>query len=637
MSTRHSFLIVTGALLSVVFAGVGSAAVRPVADAAERGDISKVRQQLRSGADVNETQGDGMTALHWAAERGDTELAEMLIVAGANVEAGTRLGAYSPLHLASRNGHAAIVKALLAANADPDRRTTNSGVAPIHLAAASPNPETVRVLLDAGADANATEGSWDQTPLIFAADANRVDSIRMLLDAGADPSITSRTVDVVEWEQADKAANKRLVAVLAEFKEKAGGGADWLPQAVEVQGAINFSREIQRKWPDVPDPACDEQGDGAGARFSRDAGPNACNQPGADDSDGEAAPDREAPPPRRMSYGEWVGSWGGLSPLLHAVREGHQEAALALLDGGADIDQASAGDKTTPLLMAAVNGQFDLATVLLERGANPNLLSDAGTGPLFAVIERQWAPWSHYAHPVDYQEQQATHLELLEALLNAGADPNVRLEKHLWFAEFTTTVLVPAGLQYDGATPFWRAAQALDVEAMRLLKAHGADPGIPTRKIPTRRGQRRDPMEEQEEEERDYSGLPPTPIGGPAVYPVHAAAGAGYGQYFMAHAHRHVPDNWLPAVRFLVEECGANVNARDSNGYSPLHHAASRGDNKLIKYLLKKGANPKLVSRLGQTTADMANGPTQRVAPFPDTIALLVSLGVINHNNCVSC
>jgi ankyrin repeat protein len=640
--TRQSFVIATGVLLSVLLTGIGSAAVRPVPDAAERGDIATVRQQLRSGADVNESHGDGMTALHWAAERGDTELAEMLIVAGANVEAGTRLGAYTPLHLASRNGHAAVVRALLAANADPDKRTTNSGVAPIHLAAASPNPETVRVLLDAGADVNATEGSWDQTPLVFAAAANRVDIIRMLLDAGADPSITSRTVDVVESEQADKAANKRLVAVLAEFKEKAGGGADWLPQAVEVQGAINFSREIQRKWPDVPDPACEEQGDGAASRFSRAGGPGKCNRPDADDSGSEAAlesgsADTETPPPRRMSYGEWVGSWGGRSPLLHAVREGHQEAALALLDGGADIDQASAGDKTTPLLMAAVNGQFDLAMVLLERGANPNLVSDAGTGPLFAVIERQWAPWSHYAHPVDYQEQQATHLEVLAALLEAGADPNVRLEKHLWFVEFTTTVLVPAGLQYDGATPFWRAAQALDVEAMRLLKAHGADPGIPTRTIPTRRGQRRDPMEEQEEEEKDYSGLPPTPLGGPAVYPLHAAAGAGYGQYFMAHAHRHVPDNWLPAVRYLIEECGAEVNARDSNGYSPLHHAASRGDNKLIKYLLAKGANPKLVSRLGQTTADMANGPTQRVAPFPDTIALLVSLGVINHNNCVSC
>ncbi len=142
---------------------------------------------------------------------------------------------------------------------------------------------------------------------------------------------------------------------------------------------------------------------------------------------------------------------------------------------------------------------------------------------------------------------------------------------------------------------------------------------------------------EEKEEKKDHSGLPPTPIGGPFVYPLHAAAGAGYGQYFMAHAHRHVPDNWLPAVRFLVEECGADVNARDANGFTPLHHAASRGDNELIEYLLEKGADVKAVSRNGQTTADMANGPTQRVAPFPDTIALLVGLGAVNNNKCVSC
>ena len=90
-------------------------------------------------------------------------------------------------------------------------------------------------------------------------------------------------------------------------------------------------------------------------------------------------------------------------------------------------------------------------------------------------------------------------------------------------------------------------------------------------------------------------------------------------------------------MRFLIEECGADVNARDANGYTPLHHAASRGDNELIDYLMQKGADVMVVSRKGQTTADMANGPTQRVSPFPDTIALLVSLGAKNSNNCVSC
>ena len=93
----------------------------------------------------------------------------------------------------------------------------------------------------------------------------------------------------------------------------------------------------------------------------------------------------------------------------------------------------------------------------------------------------------------------------------------------------------------------------------------------------------------------------------------------------------------LFAVKYLVEECSADVNLRDANGYTALHHAASRGDNELIKYLVEKGADVTVVSRKGQTTADMANGPIQRLAPFPDTIALLVSLGATNNDKCVSC
>jgi len=103
------------------------------------------------------------------------------------------------------------------------------------------------------------------------------------------------------------------------------------------------------------------------------------------------------------------------------------------------------------------------------------------------------------------------------------------------------------------------------------------------------------------------------------------------------HAHRHAPNGWLPAVKFLIEGCGADVNARDGNGYTPLHHAASRGDNTVIQYLLEKGADVMVVSRKGETTVDMANGPTQRVSPFPDTIVLLEGLGAINNHNCVSC
>ena len=93
----------------------------------------------------------------------------------------------------------------------------------------------------------------------------------------------------------------------------------------------------------------------------------------------------------------------------------------------------------------------------------------------------------------------------------------------------------------------------------------------------------------------------------------------------------------MPALKYIVEELGADVNARDSNGYTPLHHAAARGDNEMIMYLVEKGADVKAVARNGRTTADMANGPVQRLRPFPETVALLVKLGAINNNRCVSC
>ena len=135
----------------------------------------------------------------------------------------------------------------------------------------------------------------------------------------------------------------------------------------------------------------------------------------------------------------------------------------------------------------------------------------------------------------------------------------------------------------------------------------------------------------------DPSGLPPVPAGGPGVLPIHAASGVGYGQGFAANDHRHVTDGWLPAVRFLVEELGADVNARDFAGYTPLHHAAGRGDNEMIRYLVSKGADPKAVARNGQTTADMANGPVQRISPYLDTVRLLESLGATNNHRCIAC
>ena len=130
---------------------------------------------------------------------------------------------------------------------------------------------------------------------------------------------------------------------------------------------------------------------------------------------------------------------------------------------------------------------------------------------------------------------------------------------------------------------------------------------------------------------------PAIPYGGPGAFAIHAAAGVEFGEGFAGNAHRLAPGAWLAAVKYLVEELGADVNMRDNDGYTALHHAAARGDNEMIKYLVSKGADVKAVSRNGRTTADMANGPVSRISPFPDTIALLVSMGAINNNRCQSC
>ena len=140
-----------------------------------------------------------------------------------------------------------------------------------------------------------------------------------------------------------------------------------------------------------------------------------------------------------------------------------------------------------------------------------------------------------------------------------------------------------------------------------------------------------------EAEEKDPTGLPPVPVGGPAVHPLHAASGVGYGTSRVGQQHRHVPDGWLPAVRYLVEELKVDVNVRDHDGYTAVHHAAARGDNEMIRFLVEHGADVTLVSRRNQTTVDMANGPQQRVQPFPETIALLEGLGAKNNHKCQSC
>jgi ankyrin repeat protein len=436
---------------------------------------------------------------------------------------------------------------------------------------------------------------------MFAASAGRAEVVRVLLGRGAQPDLTTPVVDISIRSGEDRAAEGVREAVLEAFRGDQPEGTSWQPTPAEVQAAVRAANAAQVEGADP------------GERQRRD----------------EPEPDVDLGDVRSYSYADLVYAQGGLTALHHAVREGEAETVFALLDGGAGIDRVTAGDRTSPMLMALVNGHFDLALQLLERGADPNIASHAGTTPLYAVINTHWAPKARYPQQQAYQQQQATHLDVMRAMLEAGADPNARLTKHLWFMEYTFSQL---DVDTRGATPFWRAAYALDLEAMRMLVEHGADYTLPTTYAPRGRFAFAAPGSEA-----DASGLPPVPVGGPNVHPIHAATGHAYGTGFAGVSHRHAPDAWLPAVQYLVEELGADVNARDADGFSPLHWAASRGDNDVIRYLVSKGADATAVSRRGHTTADMANGPVQRISPFPETIALLESLGSLNNNNCVSC
>src|SRR5262245_37120243 len=134
-----------------------------VAEAAMKGDRVTDRTLLKQAADVNAAQGDGMTALHWAALKGDAEMADLLIYAGANLKAATRLGSYTPLFMAAKSGSASVIQRLLKAGADPKVAAAVTGLTPLMMAATAGDPEAIKLLLDAGADPNAKETEHGQT------------------------------------------------------------------------------------------------------------------------------------------------------------------------------------------------------------------------------------------------------------------------------------------------------------------------------------------------------------------------------------------------------------------------------------------------------------------------------------------
>src|SRR5262245_58089552 len=348
-----------------------------LAEEAKEGNVAEVRALLSQQVDVNSAQGDGMTALHWAAYRDDVEMAGLLLEAKANPECETRVGGVTPLILAARNGSAPLIAALLKAGADPSRSAT-TGATPLMSAAASGSVDAIKALIDGGADLNAREKTNGQTALMFAAWEDRGDAIRLLVARGAHAGLTS------------------FVSLLDEpmFDD------DGLPIA-RKKGAQSGGSSVM----------------------------------------------------------------GGMTALLFAARDGNLDAAQALVESGVDVNQVSGSDGSSAINIAIANGHYTVGKYLLDHGANPNLPNLDGLTPLYATVNMRYAPVSWAPNPRTDQESVSS-TELLQALLESGANPNSRVKGKLWFSP---TSHDRSWVDHKGATPFWRAAMSSDVEAMRIL------------------------------------------------------------------------------------------------------------------------------------------------------------------------
>ncbi|RPI53072.1 MAG: ankyrin repeat domain-containing protein, partial [Acidobacteria bacterium] len=439
------------ALLVVGLAGAALGAERAtLADAAERGDKALVRTLVEKRADVNASQIDGTTALHWAAYHADAETAALLVRSGANVNAVNRYGV-PPLALACANGDASVVKLLLDAGADANAaakggetvlmRAARSGSVEavkallvrgarhdVHerhgqtalmWAAAEGHAAVVRALLEAGADINVTLDSGF-TPFFFAVREGRIDVVRALLEAGIDVNAPLRrrdkpaagSVDNTSARPAPRGTSPLLLAVQNGHFELAIALVDAGANPNDVQ--TGFSPLHTLSWVRKPD---------------------------SSDVSDPATP---------------AGS--GRFTSLQFVREIVKRGAnvnLRLDKGTPKVPNTSSrieSEGATPFLLAADRSDIALMKLLLELGADPLLPNFSGTTPLMA------AAGLGTTEPLEEAGEEVEALQAVKMLLDLGADVNA--------------------IDRNGDTAMHGAAYAAYPSVVTLLAERGADPQI---------------------------------------------------------------------------------------------------------------------------------------------------------------
>jgi ankyrin repeat protein len=546
------------------------------------GDRPAVQSLIQQKADVNAPQADGETAIQWAVYRDDLQMADALIAAGANIKLANREGA-TPIYLASLHGSAPMIEKLLKAGADVNQMGPE-GETPLMLTARTGNLDAIRVLLDHHADVNAKDTLRGTTALMWATDQTHPEAMKLLIEHGANVSAQTEKDSRNARNNLANTVKQRLHSSFGVLGKR-GPGNDGTPPAPENAAAP--------KAP-APEPTVAiAEAPAAGPKKPK-------TQP-----DGE---DDFAAFFRRTAKKDG----GGLTPLVYAAREDCMECAKMLVEAGADVNQRTYYGWTA-LLVATQNRHYKLGQYLLEHGANANTPNNGGWTPLYLATDNRNIEGGDY--PVRAPDMD--HLDFIKLLIAKGADVNARIcgvestpEECKGDSTETRTNFTMQWLFEDGATPFLRAAQSGDVELMKLLLEHGANPKIFTAHN---------------------------------VTPLAVAAGIGWVE---GVTYEWSPEQNLEALKMCLD-LGIDPNVADDEGRTALHGAAHKGRPEVIQMLVDRGANLDAHdggsrdsvngALLGKTwiPLDWARGlvrvGVQSAIPHPEAAALLAKLMTEKH------
>jgi uncharacterized protein len=453
------------------------------------------------------------------------------------------------------------------------------GTTALHYAVYHDNVVLIERLIAKGADAKAAN-QFGSTPMAEAATVGNAAVIAKLLDAGADvesPGADGQTALMIVARSSNLAAAKLLL----ERGANPNASEVWRQQTALMWAAAQNQPEMVRLLL--------EHGAEVDARSIENQWPRQVT--------GE---------PRRMYR-----PMGGLTPLLFAAREGCLECARALVEAGADIDLPDPKN-VTPLFLAVDNLHYDLAKYLIEAGANPNKWDWWGRTPLYSAVDLNTLP--HGGRPDRLSIDQTTSLQIIELLLEKGANPNVQLKlgvapyRHIGDDRGCDTMLT------IGTTPLLRAAKTFDAAAMKLLIAHKARLDLP-----------------------NVSGI--SPVMAAAGYGSVECDPRGYGPGIPHYVTPDVEQKSIEALQVLVD-AGVNVNQRtmadrgqaNPRGQTALFGAAFWGWNDVVKFLVQHGAKIDAADARGLTAVDAAlgkaggHGRGQAIEVYKDTADLIVEL-----------